>query len=810
MIGLSHKPVYRFGDVEVDCPRGVLRRSGREVVLRQQTFQVLLYLLERHGQLVTKEELVESIWRGAAVTDNALVQCVADIRRALGDDSRHPRFVKTFPKVGYRFIGPIEEISPAQTAFVEIEEITAVEVEFERETVTETHGRDAQAEALTRHDGAAARRFALAPRTPASRGLSVALACAGALALTLAGILAYKFTRQPEQDTRRADAPVLPQVPGKRSLAVMYFENQSRSAELDWLREGLSDMLITDLSRSANLSVLGREQLRPLLERAGRDPHGSLRPEHALDAARGIPVETIALGSFAHLDGRLRVDVKLYDARTGEMQAAEHVVAERPGEIFSAVDLLSLKLAARLGVPSTGQNTGAGLAGVMTDNLEAYRLYSLAVENAHRMKNAEAVELLERAVALDPQFAMAHARIGYAYTVTWDYADKAKPHLERAFRLSDRLTEKDRLYIAAWYSIASLDSEGAIRSFREIIAKYPLEIEAHLRLARLLRGEGRMEEAVEACRQALAVDAGSKDIYNTLGMTYAEMSRHDEAISMFRRYIELAPGEPNAHDSLGMGYQWAGRYGEAIQSYQQALALDPKFEVAIIHLGNTYFQQGRYREAVAEYRRYVETAPTDSERARGYDSIAFVLWKKGEFDEAARIAERGVRYDRTRRESSFLVAASRGNLAEAAKIHEEIGGRRFRPSRGARISERVFHYTAGHLDLKSGRATEAVEHFKAALRHRPHIWHVDSFEDCLANAYLELGRLDEAVAEYERILRLNPNYPLAHYRLARAYEQKGEEEKARDAYGRFLQTWKEADAELREVADARNRLTPAK
>ena len=139
----------------------------------------------------------------------------------------------------------------------------------------------------------------------------------------------------------------------------------------------------------------------------------------------------------------------------------------------------------------------------MTDNLAAYRYYSLALEKAQAMHNEEAIALLEKAVALDPEFAMAHARIGYAYAVTGDDAEKARPHLEKAFQLSNRLTEKDRLYINAWYSIANLDYPGAIGPFRKIIARYPMEVEAYLRLGYLLRGEGQHEEAVRVLKQGL-------------------------------------------------------------------------------------------------------------------------------------------------------------------------------------------------------------------------------------------------------------------------------------------------------------------
>jgi DNA-binding winged helix-turn-helix (wHTH) protein len=101
------KPVYRFADVEFDPARGLVKRAGDEQYLRQQTLQVLIYLLERRARLVTKDELIEAIWQGTAVSDNALVQCVADIRRALGDDSRQPKFIRTFPKSGYRFVSEV-------------------------------------------------------------------------------------------------------------------------------------------------------------------------------------------------------------------------------------------------------------------------------------------------------------------------------------------------------------------------------------------------------------------------------------------------------------------------------------------------------------------------------------------------------------------------------------------------------------------------------------------------------------------------------------------------------------------------------
>ncbi len=124
MKALSEKQIYRFADVEVDLSRGCLLREGEEKHLRQKAFQVLVYLLENSERLVAKNELFETIWKDTAVTDDVLVQCVKEIRRAIGDDSHQPRFIKTVPKSGYRFIGTIEE--NLNGSF--IEEITACRI----------------------------------------------------------------------------------------------------------------------------------------------------------------------------------------------------------------------------------------------------------------------------------------------------------------------------------------------------------------------------------------------------------------------------------------------------------------------------------------------------------------------------------------------------------------------------------------------------------------------------------------------------------------------------------------------------------
>lgn len=107
---------YQIGaEFRVDPAAAAFFRAGREVHVRYKTFQVLLYLLDRRGQLVTKDDLFSSVWRGTAVTDDTITQSITELRRLLGDSARVPRFIRTIPRAGYLFIGPVEVVTPSQS-----------------------------------------------------------------------------------------------------------------------------------------------------------------------------------------------------------------------------------------------------------------------------------------------------------------------------------------------------------------------------------------------------------------------------------------------------------------------------------------------------------------------------------------------------------------------------------------------------------------------------------------------------------------------------------------------------------------------
>ncbi len=747
--------VYRIEDMELDAGRALLRRNGGEIPLRPKSLLVLLCLIENRGRIVSKDELFSTAWPDTAVTDDALVQVILETRKALGDDPRRPRLIRNHPRLGYSFAGEVQEAGSRELS-IELEETTTVEVEV----------------------------------APGRSWMPVAAAAALAVALT-AGAIWWRA---------RDKSPALAVEGSRRTLAVLFFENRSNTAGLDWLREGLSDMLITNLSRSPQLAVLHREQLARML---GSRRGASIPLDEALEIARRSQAAFVIAGAFASLGDTVRVDAQLYESANGRLVAGESLTAGNPEKLLGLVDSFAARLATRLGVSlAPGQ-----LAGLMTRDLEAYRLYSLGVGKARALRSAEAIDLLQQALKRDPGFAMAEARIGYTYAVAWGRLDDAKPYLENAYRASSRLTPRDRLEIAAWYAIANRDYASVIAHYRQLVDAYPGDVEPVHRLARALRGEGRAAEALEVLRRGLERDPNEPEYHNLLSGIFAEAGRHDEAVAAAKRYVELQPSEPNALDSLGLVLQWAGRNREAFDAFNAALGIKPDFEIARVHLGNLYFGMGQYRRALTEYTRYVESAPSGAERSRGHGSRALVYWRLGQTDRAIEEAAEAQRLLPSQFHIAARLAIDRGGAAEAERWMPRLVKDSWPDDRGgARLSGR-FHYTLlGDAAMARGRVGEALEMYRKSVAERPLIWSSESFEDCLARALLAAGRHREAVDEYRRVLRVQPGLTRARYYLGLALEGAGDGAAARAEFARFLEDWREADRDIPEVVDARRRL----
>jgi DNA-binding winged helix-turn-helix (wHTH) protein/tetratricopeptide (TPR) repeat protein len=742
--------IYRVNDLELDIARGCLSRNGEEIHLKPKAFQILVYLMAHRERLVSKEELLDQFWKDTAVSDDILAQSIAEVRRALGDSSRDSIYLKTFPKRGYRFVAGVQEVRPE--GLIATEQITTVQVREE-------------------YSDEGSRRFGL-------RWL-----VAGTLVLAALGVLVWWWQAHPG-----LPAPA----GGKRQIAVLRFENRTGQGDLDWLADGLPDMLTTTLSRSPMLDVLSREQVGLWMGHANE-----ARLKGAMDLARRSQAQIAILGSFARLGAKVRIDAQVYDGRKGSLLTAESIVAENAEQILTQVD----SMAARLVVHLSGRpprEKGPTLSSLMTDNLQAYRYYSLGLRKAETFQTHEAVELLKRAAALDPNFAMAYARIGYAYLLSSSNLEEGRLYLEKAYQMAGKLTDKDRRYILAWYAIANQDYPDAIRKYSELIENYPYESEAYHQLARLLRGESRHEEAAGVLRRGLTIYPDESELWNALAAVSSEMGRHEEAIRMAQRFAELEPGEANAYDTLGLAYEFAGSYEKALEAFSKALSIKPDFEIAGLHRANVYAAMGREKDALRECQDRSAAAQSGFDRWRYGSQAAWIYWRRGAIGRA-RAAILKADQDQPKGHESWnpaeLLVAS--GPATGTKEITPV------PGRASRFGLRTQFFFAAQDARRRNRPEEMVANLREALRYRPEWGSSEPLEDALADGYMALGRLDEAIAEYERGLKLFPGTALAHFHLAEAYRRKANSAGAKTQFRQFLDLWKHADPSLPELAEAR-------
>ena len=773
---------YRFEGFELDLIRGNLMCAGEELPLRYQSFQLLLYFVEHPGKVISKDELTTAIWNDVSVTDNALAQCIVEIRRDLNDDPHHPRFIKTYPKVGYRFIAAVEVIGDASEK-PKLKAQPTWNQSFQQGLHSNPPPRlqDPPAAQVASYRG----RFRAFWRP-------VLLVFLALLLLLLRGDTA------PDAGPVNEAAPFLA---GPPILAVFSLANETGHPDLDWLREGMSDMILTDLAHTGKWSVLSREKIHALLD-DGTSP-GTASPQRMLQAARSVHARNFIVGTVSMSGQQIVIRVDTRDGQDGHLVATDGVALNDPREIVAGADILSADISRHLGFST---DAASFLGDVMTNNVEAYRYYSLGVEKAEQFQNSQAIELFQKAIECDPNFAMAYARIGYAYAVQDFQPQKARPYLEHALRLSDRLPAMNRLYIEAWSAIARSDFKAAIGILRQITNQYPDETEAYCQLSRILRGQEHVQEAADLLKDAIRKNPDAKDLYNAFGMILFSMGRRQDAIDTYKQYVTLAPQNPNAHDSLGMSYQLAGQYEASQAEYNEALRLDPEFEPSIVHLGDVYYQQGRYRDALREYQRYIKIVHSSDAKAIGYADLATVYRTMGNLASAQTAATQEIRNNRNAVWDSLAIALDRNQMGRARALQVALFTDPLNSERGSPRDLRTEFFYRGYIELKAGDSKSAISHFKQALQHLPPSSGIDLHEDCLANAYLEIGVFSDAIREYQRILKLNPRYPLAYYHLGLSYQKMHDRPDAIAAFQHFLQASPSADQDSPAVLEARRSL----
>jgi len=549
----------RFATFAVDLKSGELRKYGRKIRLPYQSFQVLARLLERPGELVSREELRHILWPDDTYVDfeMGLSSAVRKLRDALGDSAEHPRFVETLPRFGYRFIAPVNNGSAENSGITTPVPVAATSA-------------PAATESLTSPVHASSQR---------GRRRSVALTV---LALI---VVAAVFTFR----TRNRIFPNS----SIHSLAVLPLENLTGDPGQEYFADGLTDALTTMLAETTNLEVTSRTSTM------GYKP--SQRPLPALPViGRELNVDAIVAGTLVRSGRRVRVDAQLIDARTDRHLWA-NTFERAPDDIVALQADLAQAIATEIQGTLSAQQR-AGFSNLRSVNEEATELFFRATEAFGRDGFRDAIRYLDAAIVKQPDFARAYAFRALAYTQfsfvagppPIEFMRKAEADALKAIELDEAIPDAHAalgivLFRFQWNLIK------AEQEFRRSVQLNQSSAEGHRRLAGFLSNSGRANEAVQEARRARDLDPLSDSALLILGIALRDAGENDGAIGIFQELVRKRPDLARAHFFLGVSYVTKGSLDDGIKELQQAVSIRRATQY-LSYLACAYAYSGETRE----------------------------------------------------------------------------------------------------------------------------------------------------------------------------------------------------------------------
>ena len=502
----------RFGVFELDLRAGELRKQGLKIKLQEKPFQVLALLLERPGEVVTREELQKRLWPEDTFVDfdHSMNTAVNKLREALGDSAESPRFIKTLPKRGYRFIAPVQPV-----------------------------GRTEAAPML------AARRS----QRPAVVGIVGAV-------VVVAALVYFGWTRWGQ----RAKPPE-----GRIMLAVLPFQNLSGDAEQEYFSDGLTEEMISQLGQihPQRLGVIARTSaMKYKKSNKGVDEIG-----------RELDVHYLVEGSVRRGGERVRITAQLVQV-SDQTEVWSESFESSEGDILvlqsEVARTIAQQIQVKLAVPGPARPVRAGPV-----RAEAHDAYLKGRYWASKGVTDKAVRFFEEAIAAEPNFALAHAALADSLVFlvpTREFMPKAKAEALKALELDSTLSDA-HAGLGLARLMYEWDWKGAESSFRRALELDPSNAEAHLRYSHYLAAVGRLEEALGEARLVQRSDPLSPLAYQTAGRYYYFLGQQDRAIEQYKKSLDMDPDFRWGHVFLSFSYRQKGMDEEAFAHRKRAWEL---------------------------------------------------------------------------------------------------------------------------------------------------------------------------------------------------------------------------------------------
>jgi TolB-like protein/DNA-binding winged helix-turn-helix (wHTH) protein/Tfp pilus assembly protein PilF len=563
----------RFGAFEADLRTGELRKHGLRIKLQDQPFQVLALLLQRPGEMVSREELRQSLWPEDTFVDFdvGLNNAIKRLREALGDTAEHSRYVETLPRKGYRFIAPIENGAASGEVDLPVAP-AAADLELPTLPILKPAAELAVPSAMWR-----------SPRWLWIIAPSFVVLLAVVIGMNLGGWRNRLLRGSPAGSIQ--------------SIAVLPLQNLTGDPAQEYFVDGMTEALITDLAQINTVTVISRTSVMRY--------RGS--PKSLPEIAKELNVTGVVEGAVVRSGNRVRIDVQLIYAPTDQ-----HFWAKSYERSLSDILLLQSEVAQAIADEIRAKLTPSEPSRLATSrpvNPEAYEAY-LKGRYYWEKRNEPAIntatEYFQQAINIDPNFALAYAGLADTYYIAGfgvvasmpqaEAAAKSKEAAVKALELDDSLAEAHTA-LAHLKEDADRDWAGAEVEFRRALELNPGYANAYLWYSQFLRKAGRRDEDLAMTRRALQLDPMSPIMLRNLSLSLWLYGDVDKAIEQFHKALEIDPNRFNVLLALGWAYAQKGMYAEATAELQKELTISPGTTLAQAELGYVYAVTGRRADA---------------------------------------------------------------------------------------------------------------------------------------------------------------------------------------------------------------------
>ncbi len=776
--------LYRFGSFDLDAEQRLVRRDGAKIALPPKAFDLLLYMVRNPLRLVTKEELLKAVWPDSFVEEGNLSQNIFLLRKALTTGADDSRCIVTIPGRGYQFASAVEMISeiPENETGLSVKNAGSlssvhstmrivVHEEIDDGRPSPTGGEAEYGRATL---PGASRRFG-------RRWLAVA-------GLLLIGIATASFFWW--RSHRR--------LPSSQTVILADFDNRTGDGTFDVV---LKKALEIDLAQSPYLDVMSEQEAVGVLQLMGRKMDDGLPPDVAKEVCQRSNRQVMLAGSITNLGREYLVTLEAIDCTSGKRLTEAKAEAASKEKVLAALDATADRVRYGLGESAKSvERFEVPIAQATTSSLEALKAYSIGEYMVGRTgkEETETLPMFQRAVELDPQFAMAYAAIATDYHNLNEFK-QAAPYYQKAFDLSGQVSEKERLYIRAhYYADSKNDLEQGIKEYQLWGETYPRDWGPWLNIANAYTQLGQYVPAIAAGEQALRLDPSRGINYTVLARAYLRSNRLTDAKATGERAVALGKNSYGLHallyeiafiegDRATMSREiaWSqGRPSEWYCLYVQALAAAT---------------EGRYRKSEDLFHSAYDVAKREKLAETADDVLIAEATTELELGlpGAARSTLGRVNEQDADNPELVVLKAELGDIPFAEHFLAEHGSvghpgtlmtHEYYPRIRAEIARQRGKYLDAVSELQPTTSYELASGFTVFAQR--------------GEAYRRAGQMEKAAAEFEKILAhqgvdpLSPQFPLAHLWLGRATAEIGRVPEGRSEYEKFFAMWKDADKDL--------------